>query len=76
MARQVTQEPKNHVHVGVSWLIGGVLTMVVFLAAIATGTHQDYTTVSPIWFVVLIGAGMAVFGIIGLTKRRHTGDTH
>ncbi|MBB2996462.1 hypothetical protein [Paeniglutamicibacter cryotolerans] len=72
----MTKKPKNHVHVGVLWLVGGVVTMAVFLGSIASGTHQDYGTVSPIWFVVLIGAVMTIFGIIGLTKRRHTGDSH
>lgn len=72
----MTKEPKNHVHVGVSWLVAGVATMVVFLAAIAFGTQQDYGTVSPVWFVVLIGAVMSTFGIIAMTKRRHTGDSH
>lgn len=81
MAKQLTaqrraNEQKNHVHVGLPWLVAGLATMALFLGAISLGTHQDLGTLSPIWFVVLIGAVMTVFGIIAMSKRRHTGDSH
>jgi len=72
MARtQTTQE--HHDHTGVAWLSLGIAMVAVYLFFILMGTHQDVDTHSPIWFGVLIGGVMIIFGLVGMTKRRHPG---
>lgn len=64
-------EQKNHT--GVGWFILGLVIAAVYLFFIVMGTHQDADTHTPIWTGVIVGVVMAIFGLVGMTKRRHPG---
>ena len=65
---------KHRDHTGVGWFTLGLVIVVVFgLGAVFGFNEPTAGTISSLWFGVLVGGIMVVFGFIGMTKRRHPG---
>lgn len=73
--RPSSTTPKQHKdHTGVVWFTLGIVLVVVYSLFALLGQHPTLgDTHTPLWFGVLIGFVMIVFGLIGMTKRRHPG---
>lgn len=75
--KQVTakKEPtKSRDHAGVGWFaLGIVITAFYAIAALSVQNPFVDQTHTPLWLGVIVGIVMIIFGVVGMTKRRHPG---
>lgn len=65
---------KHRDHTGVGWFVLGLVIAVVYGLFAVIGHHPTPDgTLSALWLGVIVGGVMVIFGLIGMTKRRHPG---
>ncbi|WP_372699720.1 hypothetical protein [Arthrobacter sp. JSM 101049] len=73
--RREARDPQEHKdHTGVGWLTLGIAIAVVYALFALLGHHpMQGEAHTPLWLGVIVGLVMALFGFIGMSKRRHPG---
>ncbi|MGP5163725.1 hypothetical protein [Arthrobacter rhombi] len=65
---------KSRDRTGIGWLVLGIVLMAIYgISAVLVQNPFVDQTHTPLWLGVIVGLVMVIFGVIGMTKRRHPG---